>query len=40
MMIYIDPFWAGFALGVIGSVALSVGLIIYCGIKSSKKKGS
>ena len=40
MTIYIDLFWAGYTAGVFSAAALFVGLIIYCGIKNSKKKGS
>lgn len=39
MTIYIDPYWAGFTVGVLFSTAAFVGLIIYAGIRSKKKKG-
>lgn len=39
MTIYIDPYWAGVTVGVLGTTALFVGLIIYIGIKNGKKKG-
>lgn len=39
MTIYIDPFWAGFTAGAFAVAALFIGLIIYCGVKSAKKKG-
>ena len=40
MTIYIDPFWAGFTVGVLFSTMLFVGLIVYAGIRSRNKKGS
>ena len=39
MTIYFDLFWTGFCFGVFGAAALFVGLIIYFGIASQKKKG-
>jgi hypothetical protein len=40
MTIYIDPFWAGVAVGAMGAAALFIGLIVYIGIKNKGKKGS
>ena len=40
MTIYIDPFWAGFTVGVLFSTAVFVGLLIFAGIRSRDKKGS
>lgn len=39
MTIYIDLYWAGVAVGALCTTALFIGLIIYFGIKSGKKKG-
>ena len=39
MTIYIDPCWAGFAVGTLFSTVCFVGLFIYIGIKYGKKKG-
>lgn len=40
MVIYINPFWAGFTSGAIAAAALFLGLILYIGIKGNKQKGS
>ena len=39
MTIYVDPFWAGVAVGAFLSTALFIGLIICIGIKNNSKKG-
>lgn len=39
MHIYIDPFWGGYWLGVLSTLALFLGVIIYYGCKNSKNKG-
>ena len=39
MTIYIDPYWAGVAIGALATAGLFIGLIICIGIKSGKKKG-
>ena len=39
MTIYIDPFWAGFTVGVLFSAIMFVGLLIYAGTRPKNKKG-
>lgn len=40
MTIYVNPFWAGVAVGVLASVVLFIGLLIIAGTKNKDKKGS